>query len=158
MLAVAIAARTMDVTSLDELRVKAQQNGPQAAEAFREWMLPLGTWVKVTLSQALLEQIYIFVTVAKSVRVLQKGIDASLFVRNTKRLKVSTFLPFKMNAMLAITKIHLVTSGVRRAMPYPVHIPEDSINKADKCIGKPPVGFRYRRHTAQCIYCCHDQI
>ena len=49
LLVVAVAARTMDVTSVDELQQKAKQNGPKISEAFRERMLPLGTWMKVIL-------------------------------------------------------------------------------------------------------------
>ncbi len=54
LLAVAVAARAMDVSSADELRQKAKQNGPKVSETFREWMLPLGTWMKVRTLQSML--------------------------------------------------------------------------------------------------------
>ena len=45
-LAIAAVARVMDVTSVDELRHKAKQEGPEAAEAFRERLRPIGDWIK----------------------------------------------------------------------------------------------------------------
>ena len=47
-LAVAVTARTLDVSTADELRLSAERNGPKAAEAFRQKISPLGDWLKVS--------------------------------------------------------------------------------------------------------------
>ena len=46
-LLVAVVARALDVGLAEELRLRVQENGPQAAEAFREWLLPVKTSIQV---------------------------------------------------------------------------------------------------------------
>ena len=47
MLLVAVVARALDIGSAEELLLRVQENGPQAAEAFREWLLPVKTSIQV---------------------------------------------------------------------------------------------------------------
>ena len=47
MLLVAVVARALDIGSAEELQLRVQEDGPQAAEAFREWLLPVKTSIQV---------------------------------------------------------------------------------------------------------------